>query len=161
MAREIKFRAWDKIDKKMRYEQDVNDGCSEWPMLLAVGFHGLPICVDKDCFKDNEIIAWNRDHNLELMQYTGLKDKNGKEIYERDVVARRNVAVWEDFIDAKGEKWSRCTNKKIDELGVITYNNEFTRFETGNAKIWLGHYDDIEVIGNIYDNPELIEKAQA
>lgn len=93
-------------------------------------------------------------------QYTGLKDKIGKEIYEGDVVVRRGVTIWEDYINGKGEKWSRSTNDTKDEKGIVVYNEGKAIFETGNPAIWLGYYDDIEVIGNIYENPELLEVSK-
>ena len=82
-------------------------------------------------------------------QYTGLKDKNGKEIYEGDII----------FI--KGE------TKLLDIKGKVEYSNTFAQFiitNTGsivNETEPLGDYEEenIEVIGNIYDNPELLEEG--
>lgn len=89
-------------------------------------------------------------------QFTGLPDKNGKEIYEGNVVARRAVTVWEEFVDKDGKKWSKSTNRKKEEIGLIKYSDKTAEFESGNCAVWLGRYDDIEVIGNIHDNPELL-----
>lgn len=78
-------------------------------------------------------------------QYTGLHDKNGKEIYEGDIV----------FI--KGEV------EILDIKGKVEYSETFAQYiitNTGsivNEAEPLGDYDDIEVIGNIYDNSELLE----
>ena len=85
-----------------------------------------------------------------LGQYTGLKDKNGNEIYEGDII----------FI--KGE------TKLLDIKGKVEYSNTFAQFiitNTGsvvNETEPLGDYEEenIEVIGNIYDNPELLEKGE-
>ena len=92
-------------------------------------------------------------------QYTGLTDKDGVKIFEGDVVERKGVGVWEDYVNEKGEKWSRSTNRKKDERGIIRYDEDVTQFTPDNPCIWLGHYDDIEVIGNIFDNPELLKEA--
>lgn len=87
-----------------------------------------------------------------LMQFTGLHDKNGKEIYEGDVV-----------------KWY-TTNKGEEMAGYIYWNwreacfRLYTKFESGGASsqsigdylLKEPKYDLVEVIGNIYQNPELI-----
>ena len=93
-----------------------------------------------------------------VCQFTGLTDRNGVKIFEGDVVERKGVGVWEDYVNEKGEKWSRSTNRKKDERGIIRYDEDVTQFTSDNPCIWLGYYDDIEVIGNIFDNPELLEE---
>ena len=83
--REIKFRAWSEKDHRMRYEIDLS---SHWkPMVLEWGW---------DYFWDDE--------DALVMQYTWLKDKNWKEIYEWDVIAYADinlgyVCFWECWIN--------------------------------------------------------------
>jgi uncharacterized phage protein (TIGR01671 family) len=78
--REIKFRAWDKDSKRMRYAEDLI-GPGGW----VIQFHGVPLEIG--------IHGVFEPENVELMQYTGLEDKNGKEIYEGDIVAQLS-SVW-------------------------------------------------------------------
>ena len=75
-----------------------------------------------------------------LGQYTGLTDKNGTKIFEGDIVLFN-----------------------VDERGVVYYDNEETSFmmEYGNCIVLMGYCycsRDLEVIGNIHDNPELLEQ---
>lgn len=78
-----------------------------------------------------------------IMQYTGLKDKNGKEIYEGDI-----VIAYDEMTDAicKGQiVWDEC------ECGFCIKGSEPT---------FIGYYPELEVIGNIYENPELLEECK-
>lgn len=123
--REIKFRAWVK-DRKAIFEVVlINYVTKKVTYLLERVGHLLNIRHDK--FND-----------VELMQYTGLKDKNGKEIYEGDIfyTGSKKILYIVEWIDC-GLKGRQIKNKS-----------------------WVGldyWKDDIEVIGNIYENPELME----
>ncbi len=116
--REIKFRAWDKVAEKMRLS--FNPVChGEW-----------------DIFSFSDLITtWERG-TYELMQYTGLKDKNGKEIYEGDIVR-------EDIEERTYQ--------------VVFSNGGFMGESKDNKILFFGD-GHVEVIGNIYENPELLKK---
>jgi len=111
-VREIKFRAWDKEDKKM-----LNDYATYLMLCREGGFD-------------------ESKRNYDLMQYTGLKDKDGKEIYEGDVV-RTNEAGWIAKV-----KWFEGKFVCVDNKGGFSGDLTSCLLEG-------------EVIGNIYENPEL------
>jgi len=151
--REIKFRAWDKKSKKMRQVTEIvfNTGFYLEPndnTVKLIWVKGQDIINDKD-------IQLQRDDGFILMQYTGLKDKNGKEIYEGDIVTIHKHNY--DF------------GFKQDEIGQIKFiDGAFGFYREKNEKEYFfndlatengyGELDYYEVIGNIYDNPELLKE---
>lgn len=131
--REIKFRAFLKVKKKMLPVTylTLSDEEGEQVGVADCNNEGCVLCVD---YYDYE--------KVELMQYTGLKDKNGREIYEGD--------IYECNIYPAGDDKDIFTVVWFD-TGLVgkqkSSNNHF------GLKYWL---DKIEVIGNIYENPELL-----
>jgi len=123
MAREIKFRAWNIITKQMIDLKKIT------PLALNIDTDGLFIPFS----------------GMPLMQYTGLKDKNGIEIYEGDIVKivfadnliENGKIVW----DFNNSRWSWMGKDGGDGYG-FTFKNDF------------------EVIGNIHANPELIAEVK-
>lgn len=124
--RELKFRAWIKnyncYADVLGFEQD----------RLFVQFqsgeraqHRLYVPIE-DCV---------------LEQYTSLKDKNGKEIYEGDVVNIQGIKYYVDF--EHGGFWFNNDNRKWKA------NRPFTHFQEIN---------DTEVVGNVHENPDLLEE---
>ena len=146
--RMIDFRAWDK--KK-----------SEILDVMDIDFSGnkVGVCnVPKRMFKDGRlhtIHSIERDWSeVELMQSTGLKDKNDTEIFEGDIVKRTYL-----FNGGYGET----------HTGEVVYDKEYARYvisrpqehiEPKNEDIRniLSDKSTYEVIGNIYENPELLEE---
>jgi uncharacterized phage protein (TIGR01671 family) len=87
--------------------------------------------------------------DLHISQYTGLKDKNGVEIYEGDIL--RHEFYWSDI---KGFE----INKKI---GTVDFRGgSFSIKETGLPLSFADDYEKSKVIGNIYENPELLENKK-
>ena len=124
-----KLRAWDKQDERMSYGE--------------VEYFDDSINYRFDHF-------WNgADEEVEFMQSTGLKDKNGNEIYEGDVVKVTDEDESTDFCDG-----GIGTINGLDELFMWYIDGDV---ENGLFDINSSYY--IEVIGNIYENPELLKGA--
>lgn len=127
--REIKFRAWHTKENKMYSPQSFDRNYMVITSLGKIlGF--IPPLHAKDWE------TYSRQGMI-LMQYTGLKDRNGKEIYEGDL-----VKDWE-YIDTYEVVWNK--KSACFELDRITHDND-TEQELDNAQF------DLEVVGNIYED---------
>ena len=116
--REIKFRGWDKKEKRF-VELDGGN------YYLVASSHGL-VSVRKSG-------EWDKER-YELMQSTGLRDKNGKEIYEGDILQ----------VSTPDKGWR----------GSVSWATRGWRLN--DTDLWRYEISCIEIIGNIYENPELI-----
>lgn len=128
MKNRFKFRAWDKFYKRFWTQEEMNE---------AGGFYY--------CYG----LTPNKSE-FELMQCIGLKDKNGKDIYEGDILQSENklmypggprVVEWEDFGLRYTVKYEKDKDFYYHPMRGVDYK-------------WF------EIIGNIYENPELINKKE-
>ena len=147
--REIKFRAWDKDRQK------ITGGCCN----LMLQMNGLLMWQ----FGFNPPEPLNEPDNFILMQYTNLKDKNGVEIYEGDVVKvldRDCPSQLDSYPEMSMEQYI----DHISTLCEVEYRGDgfVLKYISGGGyySICLAKSegrDRFEVIGNIYENPELEE----
>lgn len=131
MKREIKFRAVvidDDGNKRLEY--------NVWPS------------GDRTVYVENGGFYMVPD---QIHQFTGLKDLNGKEIFEGDIIVAYN-AEQTGIDDEQGEIMANVTGKVFFEDGAFHYDGHSAGAIPLNYNI-----EDIEVIGNIYENPELLD----
>ena len=121
--REIKFRVWDKLNKEMFDVEIIN-------------------FQERRVYKD--AVSYRKFEDIELIQYTELKDKNNKEIYEGDILS-----------DGNNEK----PYKVIFENGSFRaeFEGDFDEYSFDLIDVVLHR---CEIIGNIYENPELIKEVR-
>jgi len=130
--REYKFRAWDSWWDKMHYF-DFTKNIEATPDDELKGLWIL----------HEEGSVYAIQDKIKIMQYTGLKDKNGKEIYEVDIVLYdRNIH--KDIDTAKFKVVWAKDRYVLQEIKHKYYIDDVT-------------WELIEVIGNIYENPELLD----
>lgn len=141
MKREIKFRAW--IPEKMRmvYFDPINQiRC----------FDGGDMCLGEWSIEEDSTLY---EDDFTLMQYTGLKDRNGEDIYEGDI-----IQIHEKMGD-NTKIWNAAVNFSCGSFSM--YNpNCCERCKNGDGTIsTLGDgFGPIEVIGNIHEDPELLKE---
>ena len=127
MNRKIKFRAWDNENKYM-----IN---SKQGIFTALR-NSMNITVQDNGYYNNGDLLKPNKEKYTLMQYTGIKDKNGVEVYEGD-------KVMYDY------EWT-----EPNEIGIITWNKDTASFQIKGhiPSSSMKHLDRMKVTGNIYEN---------
>ena len=143
--RTIKFRAWDYENNQMLDVQELNF---------------------EDCFYDGGMQIRTTMYNdyfdyreMPLMQYTGLHDENGKEIYEGDIV---NMHYFFENYDSSS---LGAYEDETEETGIIRINEYGVYLENKRGEIfYLVNYvqepeEELKILGNIYENKELLHET--
>jgi uncharacterized phage protein (TIGR01671 family) len=135
-----RFRAWNKATKEM-YEADD---------IIAINFEDKSICVQTIYFEqglpDSRDLDYYNFDDIVLMQSTGLRDKNEREIFEGDVLKVTNLSSWLEVVSFNEDKAmfvSKEVKRKVEETPL---------YDLFNTDIF-----EVEIIGNIYTNPGLAE----
>lgn len=135
-----RFRVWSKQERRLIPSED----------FLAIDYENEEIDAQKIYFEDG--LPVERDiytygfENIKLMQSTGLTDKNGKEIFEGDILKVTNLSSWLEVVSFNQDKAmfvSKETKRKVEETAL---------YDLFNTDIF-----EVEIIGNIHTNPELTE----
>lgn len=142
--RNIKFRAWDTKKKKWLDSSEYQLGWINNELVINPVYNGKGY-MDEEWSSSVDLESDLSDH-VELMQYTGLLDKNGKEIYEGDILQ----------YNYQNYKSSHLETIKWYENGFFHFQNEDVLFGC-KASMSSVYY---EIIGNIFENPELLNQPK-
>ena len=140
MSREIKFKAWDHDNDKMIF-WTLND------LLVRFGDPKYQFNVED---RPSPLFNW--------LRYTGLKDKNGKEIYIGDLVKFINpmpIEAKEEVVEVKFVLEDAFLPYIYPFVNISSYNYKTKHFEGFGV-----NSKDCEVVGSIYENPELLEEGE-
>ena len=152
MTREIEFRAWHKkasgmtwwdVFKKFFYGEEI---AIQEKLHVIPDYPNESISLDKGIktyhYRNGPHMDIFNHHEWEVMQYTGIKDKNGKMIFEGDIVKRRH----------------HVTIDYVEDIDTIIFNDGCFWLRNCRHDLWLS-VNEIEVIGNLHENPELIKQG--
>jgi uncharacterized phage protein (TIGR01671 family) len=141
--REIKFRAWNKKVCKM---------------MEVTGFSNMDYSEDTKYNYVTGEYVWDKI-DIELMQYTGLKDKNGKEIYQLDILKLNNDEYdpeYNGFYVGFVEVTGKTCGYSFKTIPPLEEPNHYD-----SSMFWhIGEENTTEIIGNRFENPELLKGGE-
>lgn len=138
MSRPLKFRAWDKINLV-------------WLNLFKLNIEGDGTVTSVSDLQ-GEMYGL---HQVELMQWTGLLDKKGKEVYQGDVLYF-NSPEGETFYEGKAAVGTHTCGYSLQPIPKLTDEEESVK-GYDSSMFWHDFSKEVEIIGNIYENPELVD----
>lgn len=132
--REIGYRAWLKEEKRYIYPKLI---LNDFGSVVEVAYNDIDISSDE--LIEHKLLI----EEVVLEQFTGLRDKNGKKIYEGGIVNIQGIKYYVDF-----------------EYGGFWFNNNKRSWKSHRPFIHFLEINNVEVIGDIHRNPELLEEAK-
>jgi uncharacterized phage protein (TIGR01671 family) len=141
--REIKFRGWDKKNKLMTKA-----------LVINFGFNGGIVNILSNTVRNGEAVIPGND--CILMQYTGLTDNNGKEIFEGDIckITATQYTSNETISLEEGDTFTASVRYDSYRFTISTKESEMCLAQVEYEEM------EIEIIGNIYENPELLKDGK-
>jgi uncharacterized phage protein (TIGR01671 family) len=135
--REIKFRAWDKLHGVMLNKIKV--------MHFDTSDDGIEQVYGYNSYKAKGHEGWAALGNVSIMQFTGLKDKNGTEIYEGDILRNdKSREIFECVYDVEMASFEGIDRTR-EKIGGVVFGPTFFPLR-----------GTIEIIGNLWENPDLL-----